>query len=266
MLLWVGITWLFLALIRLSEFLVTASIPIPSVFEYLCYSVGDTNGIATILFFFAIAARPVTPLFRIIAILSLATTAPLILVPLLPLHQAMAFRWVLEGSPLFAVLAISASCLLCLALLFAFWPLNKISHETGSPSFSPVRFGCSSTFSYMGMQFPSLPFAASDYLKLQPIRSAAMALAAIVMTILLIQRMRATNRQRALFAGELQAARDIQQSLVPAHIDSAPWLHLQAAFLPAREVGGDFYRCRMLPDGSRGSFSGTSAVKAPPPR
>ncbi len=34
-------------------------------------------------------------------------------------------------------------------------------------------------------------------------------------------------------------------------IDSAPWLHLQAAFLPAREVGGDFYRCRILPDSSQ---------------
>ena len=177
----------------------------------------------------------------------------------------MAFRWVLEGSPLFAVLAISASCLLCLAPLFAFWPLNKISRDQ-IPIFLAGSFWMLINFLYMGMQFPSLPFAASDYLKLQPIRSAAMALAAIVMTILLIQRIRATNRQRALFAGELQAARDIQQLLVPAHIDSAPWLHLQAAFLPAREVGGDFYRCRMLPDGSQwillGDVSGKGTAAA----
>ncbi len=265
MLLWVSIAWLSLALIRLSEFLVTASIPIPSVFEYLCYSVGNTNGIATILFFFALAGRPVTRFFRIIAIFSLASTAPLILVPLFPLHQAMAIRWFLDVSPQFFSLAISASCLACLAPLFAFWPLNKIPRNQ-IPIFLAGSFWMLINFLYMGMQFPGLPFATSEYLKLQPLRSVAMALAAVVMTILLIHRIRATNRQRALFAGELQAARDIQQLLVPAHIDSAPWLHLQAAFLPAREVGGDFYRCRILPDGSQwillGDVSGKGTAAA----
>ena len=263
MLLWVSIAWLSLALIRLSEFLVTASIPISSVFQYLCYSVGNTNGIATILFFFALAARPLTRFFRIIAIFSLASTAPLILVPLFPLHQAMAIRWFLDVSPQFFTLAISASCLACLAPLFAFWPLNKISRDQ-IPIFLAGSFWMLINFLYMGMQFPGLPFAASDYLKLQPIRSVAMAAAAVAMTILLIQRIRATNRQRALFAGELQAARDIQQLLVPAHIDSAPGSISRR--IPSRaRSGGDSTAAASFPTALSGSFSGTSAAKAPPP-
>lgn len=96
MLIWVSIAWLSLTLIRLSEFLVTASIPIPSAFEYLCYSVGHTNPFATILFFFALAARPITRFMRIVAIFSIALTAPLILVPLFPLKEAMDIRWLME--------------------------------------------------------------------------------------------------------------------------------------------------------------------------
>ena len=101
----------------------------PSVFEYLCYAVGNTNLIATILFFFALADRPITRFMRIVAISSFASTAPLILVPLFPLKQAIAIRWFLDVSPQFFSLAISASCLSCLAPLFAFWPLKKIARN-----------------------------------------------------------------------------------------------------------------------------------------
>ena len=177
----------------------------------------------------------------------------------------MAFRWVLEGSPRFAALAISASCLLCLAPLFAFWPLNKISRDQ-IPIFLAGSFWMLINFLYMGMQFPSLPFAASDDLKLQPIRSAAMALAAIVMTILLIQRIRATNRQRALFAGELQAAATSSSSSSLPISTLPPGSISRQHFFPRAKSAAISTAAACFPTVLSGSFSGTSAVKAPPPR
>jgi Stage II sporulation protein E (SpoIIE) len=58
-------------------------------------------------------------------------------------------------------------------------------------------------------------------------------------------------RDEAHAAAELEAARAIQRVLIPAHPASAPGISIDAAFLPSREVGGDFYRCRALPDGSQ---------------
>lgn len=59
------------------------------------------------------------------------------------------------------------------------------------------------------------------------------------------------TRDEAHAAAELEAARAIQRVLIPAQPQSAPGVSIDAAFLPAGEVGGDFYRCRALPDGSQ---------------
>jgi serine phosphatase RsbU (regulator of sigma subunit) len=51
-------------------------------------------------------------------------------------------------------------------------------------------------------------------------------------------------------AAELDAARDIQQRLVPRSIPALIGCHIEAAYLPAQEVGGDFYQILPRPDGS----------------
>ena len=48
-------------------------------------------------------------------------------------------------------------------------------------------------------------------------------------------------RDQAFSAAELAAAREIQQRLVPASLPALPGFQLEAAYLPAQEVGGDFY-------------------------
>jgi serine phosphatase RsbU (regulator of sigma subunit) len=37
--------------------------------------------------------------------------------------------------------------------------------------------------------------------------------------------------------------------LAPSALETAPGLQIEVAFRPMREVGGDFYQCRVLPDG-----------------
>jgi serine phosphatase RsbU (regulator of sigma subunit) len=57
------------------------------------------------------------------------------------------------------------------------------------------------------------------------------------------------SREQARSAAELGAAREIQQRLVPASLPELPGLHLEAAYLPAQEVGGDFYQVLEQQDG-----------------
>jgi len=57
------------------------------------------------------------------------------------------------------------------------------------------------------------------------------------------------SRQQARSAAELSAAREIQQRLVPAALPELAGFHLEAAYLPAQEVGGDFYQVLEQPDG-----------------
>jgi len=67
--------------------------------------------------------------------------------------------------------------------------------------------------------------------------------------IVMFFRFTRVSRQQARSAAELEAAREIQQRLVPACLPDLPGLHLEAAYLPAQEVGGDFYQVIEQQDG-----------------
>jgi phosphoserine phosphatase RsbU/P len=56
--------------------------------------------------------------------------------------------------------------------------------------------------------------------------------------------------EQARTAAEMNAAREIQQQLVPAALPTLPGCALEAVYLPATEVGGDFYQVLPQPDGS----------------
>ena len=60
--------------------------------------------------------------------------------------------------------------------------------------------------------------------------------------IVMFIRFTRVSRDQARSAAELQAAREIQQRLVPASLPSVAGYALQAAYLPAEEVGGDFFQ------------------------
>jgi sigma-B regulation protein RsbU (phosphoserine phosphatase) len=61
------------------------------------------------------------------------------------------------------------------------------------------------------------------------------------------------NRQvaldRAELQGEMKSAQEVQQLLTSSVAGIAPWAEVQVAYLPAKEVGGDFYFLRETPEG-----------------
>ena len=72
----------------------------------------------------------------------------------------------------------------------------------------------------------------------------------LAITIVIFFRFTRVSREQARSAAELGAAREIQQRLVPATLPQFPGLQLEAAYLPAQEVGGDFYQVVSQLDGS----------------
>jgi serine phosphatase RsbU (regulator of sigma subunit) len=68
---------------------------------------------------------------------------------------------------------------------------------------------------------------------------------------ILILRFTRTRSQEERFAAEVQAARNVQQYLIPEHLPETPGLAIESVYRPSLEVGGDFFQ--VLPNAADGS-------------
>jgi hypothetical protein len=64
----------------------------------------------------------------------------------------------------------------------------------------------------------------------------------VVLMGLLSRDQRRTAEERAALAGEMRAARTVQQVLIPEAIPSVPGFAIESVYKPAGEVGGDFFQ------------------------
>jgi len=71
----------------------------------------------------------------------------------------------------------------------------------------------------------------------------------IAIAIVMFFRFTRVSREQARSEAELAAARDVQQRLVPASLPHIAGYQIAAAYLPAAEVGGDFYQVFNDPNG-----------------
>ncbi|MGO9338299.1 MAG: PP2C family protein-serine/threonine phosphatase [Terracidiphilus sp.] len=58
------------------------------------------------------------------------------------------------------------------------------------------------------------------------------------------------SRQQALLEGELAAAREVQEVILPEQVEAVPGFKVESMYQPARQVGGDFFQ--VLPAGEGG--------------
>ena len=72
------------------------------------------------------------------------------------------------------------------------------------------------------------------------------------LAIIMVLRSTRTSRQQALLEGELEAAREIQQVILPEQVESVPGFTVESIYQPAQEVGGDFFQ--IIPDKTDGSL------------
>lgn len=265
-LLWVSLSWLMLAVLRVNELLVAASIHYPSRLEFFLYAVGQSAPIFLIEFFFVLGQRRVNWFFRFDQAVSSLFTICLLVACFLPLRWEAPLHYQTEIVPWSTYVLIVTQILGCSAPFFAFAPLRALRGWQISVAVVCCVWQLLDA-AYFSVQLPLLNANVLDwFLKIQPYRSVAIAAVVVCLTLLLIQRIRSINRERAALQGELEAARQIQQLLVPATLDVAPGWSIEAVFLPAQEVGGDFYRCRVLTGGAQrvllGDVSGKGAAAA----
>ncbi len=77
---------------------------------------------------------------------------------------------------------------------------------------------------------------------------AGQALSVIAMGGILLGRFARTTEERKMLAGELEAARQVQELLVPSTSAVIPGYEIEAVYLPAQQVGGDFFQILPLAD------------------
>ena len=264
-LLWAGLTWISLAVLRINEFLHTASIPYPSRLEAFLYCVGQCVEFCAILLFFRLADKPVSKLYRVIFAALFCAWIMLLPVAFLPLHTAAWLRWLVDASPHLGA-ALQATWIVAgIAPVVAFWPIAKLRGSQISVAAAGFLWTITEV-PYLASLFPGVPRTGGFLFFSQQYRSVSILVTVVTLTILLIHRVRQTNSDRAALAGEMLAAQGIQRSLVSAAIEVLPSLDLQIAFLPARDVGGDFYNLRILPGNRQrillGDVSGKGAAAA----
>jgi phosphoserine phosphatase RsbU/P len=178
--------------------------------------------------------------------------------------------------------AVTAPVGLLLSVLLFFW-YRRGNREAGwlvLPSLAPA---ISNALLDLGTASIFLGWTRFNFL-VQPIQMGPIALQLVdagtlvfllsIVVVMLIRFSRVSHEQ-ARSAAELAAAREIQQLLVPNTIPAVQNCAIEAAYLPAREVGGDFYQVLPQADGStmivigdvsgkglRAAMTGTLAIGA----
>jgi sigma-B regulation protein RsbU (phosphoserine phosphatase) len=92
-------------------------------------------------------------------------------------------------------------------------------------------------------RFPAGPFTVS-------LQNVAGILSTLTLAIIMLQRSTTMSRRQAQLESELAAAQQVQQVLVPEHTGEVTGFIVESVYLPAQQVGGDFFQ--ILPSGDGG--------------
>jgi len=103
-----------------------------------------------------------------------------------------------------------------------------------------------------GADISQLPWIGklSDLDALGNFESVIMIPVTLCFVILLTVRTRRTEQRQTALQLDMDAAREMQRRLVPERIEEIPGFRIETAYLPAKEVGGDFYQFLPANDGS----------------
>jgi hypothetical protein len=251
-----SVACLSLAMLRINEF-AAASLLNYSISTCLALVVAGNIALTVtqVPFFYAVARRRV-PLF----IVALLVAVSLAYFPS-AIDTFLASKQPADLSPLnsrfLRPFELIAHMLLSFVPFVAFWPFGTIPRRIRPlaalcmlwGAVDAVWFGVETT----GLSIPGLPNLFAHWgLFLLSARGITTACVLAALFALLFREQRQMTEERALFAGEVQAARDVQQYLIPAHLPATPGFTIASEYRPSREVGGDFFQ--ILPHVSDGSL------------
>ena len=247
---WLGARLCSLGLFRIFELASVVNLSMPAWLALTCYAILNAGGaIFSIEFVFSFLGRPVTKSFRAIEIVGAGYLAYLLLFLPLPTPLFFPFAGMVESTYLqatvvTAVLLAALSFLLVVpvcfrsklpemrwiggaVLIFAVEETNRMLFFLRLPSMSQ-------NFFWHGVDID--------------LRALANLLFAIVMLVAMTFRLRRIQDRNRQVEQEIAAARSVQQILIPDQLPSIAGLHIESAYLPAQEVGGDFFQILPIPN------------------
>jgi hypothetical protein len=258
-----------LAVLRVNELCASALVDYSMRTRWVLFFVGNLIIIPQVCFFFALVGRRVPVYLRIL--LGVAMTGNALTAISMFLTADQAYWLVTHISRYYKFAGTPTYVLLVLAPFVALLSWSRVPRRLHLLAGLCLVWGASD-FVYFVVQlttigFPGVPdlFAQWHY-GLFLARAITQGAVLVALLSLLFHDYRIIVEERAQLAGELQSAREIQSMLAPAQIPTAPGLVIQVAFRPMREVGGDFYLCRVLADGTQrllvGDVSGKGTAAA----
>lgn len=248
-----GLASITTALLRISGFPVYLLYPVPNLVAVLVLTVGFCGFIPYVWFFYRLAGRRVPILYRLLLAVFCILPAAWLLCCLLPLRPALLLGSFLgkanrELTPL--------ALFLHAAPFFAFWPWSGVKR-----SLRPIA-GLSLVWGFINTAWLAASILYSDHHFLRGAfwdaavgqlldwRALGSAIVILALLALLFRDQRRVSSERAALAGEMGAAREVQRRLVPAVLPQIDCVRIEAAYIPAAEVGGDFYQVLPQKDGS----------------
>ena len=249
---WLGALLTLLFTFRLGELAAVLDLGVPSWAGVVDFNFG--NGVQTLIiieFVFSFLGRPVPKFFRLVeicgalSILNVFLLAPFVYQALSPLVRVVGP--VLIHSYGVAVLLASLSQLFLVPMCFRS-KLAEMRWIGGAILFLTVvegRWQAGWALS-LGNPYESFRWGALDF----DLRPVVWLLFAIVMLIAMTFRLRRIQDRNREVEQEMAAARSVQQILIPDELPSIPGLRIDSAYLPAQEVGGDFFQILPIPNAS----------------
>jgi hypothetical protein len=227
------------------------------------------SNVARTLFFFALADKRVPWLYWTLIGLATLLYSVSLAVPVLAAPQALwldALRsgQIARGIALVAIIE-------CSAPFAAFRHWNGLTNRMKSLAVLCMVWGATMVvfffLRFTGTQVQGIPDLQARWAIPVADGEAIATLCVVVALLALLSReQQQTARERAVLAGEMQAASEIQHMLAPRILETSPALQIDVAFHPMRDVGGDFYLCRVLANGRQrvliGDVSGKGAAAA----
>jgi hypothetical protein len=242
-----------LAIRRVMEQLTTSLYPIPFIESRLLNACLVAALTCYVLLAYALARKPVPWFYR--SVIGLSLILPMMEATISIVSAAQSLRMV----PLLEWTITFVNVLFGLAFLSpfaAFRPWRQIGGSMryvaaalmvwGVANEVYIAFLLSRNFSLRSVA----PFVNTWFPIVQQTRATLMIAAIVVLLVLMFRDQRKTAEERAQLAGEMEAAREVQQQLVPALIPPVVGFHIATAYLPAAEVGGDFYQVLPVADGA----------------
>jgi len=98
-------------------------------------------------------------------------------------------------------------------------------------------------WSYLINRYPAGPFAVS-------LDHVSGILSSLSLAVIMLLRSTTLSRRQALLEGELAAAQQVQQLLLPEKIEPVPGFAVETVYQPAQQVGGDFFQILPAGEGS----------------